>query len=80
MKPLLQLTLFVSLASAIWPIPTSYEHGDTVLLIRRDKIKWRGNAAKGAIIVGSIFLTVQNYPPMSILNPWSFRFSSSIPS
>ena len=36
MKLLLPLPLFLSVSSALWPIPQSYEHGDTVLWIARN--------------------------------------------
>jgi hexosaminidase len=36
MKSLIVFSLFSSLAAAIWPLPTSYEHGDTVLFIKKD--------------------------------------------
>ncbi|XPS69022.1 Beta-N-acetylhexosaminidase [Ascochyta lentis] len=36
MKLLLFIPLFVSVSSALWPIPKSYEHGDTVLWIEKN--------------------------------------------
>ena len=36
MKPLVVCSLFTSLAAAVWPLPTSYDHGDAVLFIKKD--------------------------------------------
>ncbi|KAJ4349057.1 Glucosamine-6-phosphate isomerase (Glucosamine-6-phosphate deaminase) (GNPDA) (GlcN6P deaminase) [Ascochyta clinopodiicola] len=36
MKLLLSIPLFLSVSSALWPIPKSYEHGDTVLWIAKN--------------------------------------------
>ncbi|KAF2850237.1 glycoside hydrolase family 20 protein [Plenodomus tracheiphilus IPT5] len=49
---LLSVPLFTSLATAIWPVPVSYEHGDTVLWITRD-VEFFVHEA-GATNVGSI--------------------------
>ncbi|KAF2195749.1 glycoside hydrolase family 20 protein [Zopfia rhizophila CBS 207.26] len=56
MKSFLSISLFASLASAIWPIPSSYEHGETVLWITRDVPVYYNSV----IEVGSI--TYQNEP------------------
>ncbi|KAH8726507.1 glycoside hydrolase superfamily [Phaeosphaeriaceae sp. PMI808] len=36
MRSTIYIPFFLSLASALWPIPTSYEHSDTVLFIQED--------------------------------------------
>jgi hexosaminidase len=36
MRQLLLFSLSASLVAAIWPIPVTYEHGDTVLFVKRD--------------------------------------------
>jgi hexosaminidase len=36
MRQLLHLSFFASLAVALWPIPVAYEHGDTVLFIKKN--------------------------------------------
>jgi hexosaminidase len=36
MRQLLLLSFSASLVAAIWPIPVTYEHGDTVLFVKRD--------------------------------------------
>jgi hexosaminidase len=57
------LPLFIASASALWPKPVSYEHGDTVLFIKEDVPFYWYEA--GARNVGSIadqqpFVSVQN--------------------
>jgi hexosaminidase len=52
MRLLLNLFLFASLVAAIWPIPVTYEHGDTVLFIKKDVPFYWYEA--GARDVGSI--------------------------
>ncbi|KAF2005856.1 glycoside hydrolase family 20 protein [Amniculicola lignicola CBS 123094] len=43
MNLLYLIPIFVSLATAIWPLPTEYEHGDAILWIRRDiRLYWDG--------------------------------------
>ncbi|KAK7184653.1 hypothetical protein DPSP01_000380 [Paraphaeosphaeria sporulosa] len=52
MITLLLFPLFTSLASAIWPIPTSYTHGETVLWISKDtSFDWAGAGDVGTLKV-----------------------------
>ena len=52
MKLLVHVTVFACLASALWPQPVHYEHGDTVLFVREDvQFHWY---AVGARNVGSV--------------------------
>ncbi|KAF2012254.1 glycoside hydrolase family 20 protein [Aaosphaeria arxii CBS 175.79] len=61
MKAVHYLPFFASLTSAIWPLPTSYDHGDTVLWMSDDvAFNWAGTAAS-ASNVGSRFLVLQEY-------------------
>ncbi|KAF2478159.1 uncharacterized protein BDR25DRAFT_338804 [Lindgomyces ingoldianus] len=55
MKSFISISLFASIATAIWPLPLSYDHGNTVLWIGKDvQVNW--SSAK----VG--FITYQNSP------------------
>lgn len=50
MKSPLFLPLFTSLVSAIWPAPTQYEHGETVLWITEDtSFDWAGAGNVGSL-------------------------------
>lgn len=52
MKVFCSISLFTSLATAIWPLPAHYNHGDTVLFIQKDVPFYVYDA--GARNVGSI--------------------------
>ncbi|KAF1838400.1 hypothetical protein BDW02DRAFT_565001 [Decorospora gaudefroyi] len=52
MASILYIYLFISLAAALWPIPVSYKHGDTVLFIKKGVSFYWYEA--GARDVGSI--------------------------
>jgi hexosaminidase len=36
MRCILYFPFFTSIIAAIWPLPISYEHGDTILFIKKD--------------------------------------------
>jgi hexosaminidase len=48
MKILFSISIFTSIALAIWPIPKSYEHGDTVLWIAKNVTFYWYEAGTGA--------------------------------
>src|SRR5689334_20697532 len=67
MKLLITTPLFFSLARALWPIPTEYEHRDTVLWMPKDvEFFWYEAAARN---VGSIAAEEEQVPGQFILAP-----------
>ena len=63
MKFFVSITLFASLAVAIWPQPVTYKHGDAVLFIRRDVPFYTyqvGTSNVGSIIDQETFLFASN--------------------